>query len=88
MSRDAYLVCWFSLSTGVPVFVDARIYSESARSLTIDGGVDGIGLDMLHCTGSDYEDAIRNVFEGCRGYEQFRWVLPYLEYLGDTGRGR
>ena len=79
MNRDAYLVCWFDVSSGTPVFVAANIYSESARSLTTDGNAKGIGLDMLHCEGEDFEDAIHAVIENCKLYPPFRWVLPYLE---------
>lgn len=58
MERTAYLVAHFDTSSGTPVFVDAGIYSASARGLTCAIGTKAFAFDVLEASAADYERAI------------------------------
>ena len=77
MNQIAYVVCWFEIVAGAPVFKGAGIYSENAGQLTCQSSV--VPMDVFRAYGKDYEDAYANALDMCKQYRHVGWLLPHLK---------
>ena len=81
--HTAYIVCWFKIVNGMPIFKGAGTYSESANQLTRSFDSDIALMDLFKATGESYEDAIDNLYSNITLYSPlFDWVIPFLKEKG------
>lgn len=77
MNNTAYVVCFFEVVDGVPVFRQAGTYSARAGDLCLSTSL--IAMDCTWATGENYGDAVKNVIAQCRLWPQYHWLVPLLE---------
>ena len=76
MDSTAYVVCFFEIVNGIPVFRRAGHFSAPAAQLTNVGRE--VKMDVIRATGRDYEEAVETVVEQCRLWPPYRWLVPFL----------
>jgi hypothetical protein len=80
MEVTAYVVCWFNIVAGVPVFSGVAISPENAQSIRGDGEF-VVPLDVMSGKGKDFLDAVANIIGTCKQFRHLLWLLPHLPKL-------
>lgn len=85
----AYVVIVMSLSpaTKIPVFKSVRIYSESARNLTIMCQGD-IATDLFSVDGDSYQEAHTNAVNHIKAHSWLHWLLPHVAPIKEQHNAR